>query len=48
VAAAAAQGSLVGGESLLVGGAPPTMKVHLHTDDPGRVQELAARFGSGS
>ncbi len=34
------------GESLLVIGAPPTIKVHVHTDDPQRVQELAARHGA--
>ncbi len=34
------------GESLLVIGAPPTIKVHIHTDDPERVQEIASRQGS--
>ena len=34
------------GESLLVIGAPPTIKVHVHTDNPDRVQEIAARHGS--
>ncbi len=33
------------GESLLVIGEPPTIKVHVHTDDPQRVQELASRHG---
>jgi uncharacterized protein len=33
------------GESLLVIGAPPTIKVHVHTDDPERVQEIAGRHG---
>lgn len=33
------------GESLLVIGAKPTIKVHIHTDDPQRVQELAAKHG---
>ncbi|HUA07753.1 MAG TPA: DAK2 domain-containing protein [Candidatus Acidoferrales bacterium] len=33
------------GESLLVIGAPPTIKVHIHTDDPDRVQALAGRHG---
>lgn len=33
------------GESLLVIGTPPTLKVHIHTDDPERVQELAGRYG---
>lgn len=34
------------GESLLVIGAPPTIKVHIHTDNPDRVQEIAGRHGS--
>ena len=34
------------GESLLVIGEPPTLKVHIHTDDPERVKELAGRFGT--
>jgi DAK2 domain fusion protein YloV len=34
------------GESLLVIGAEPTLKVHVHTDDPERVKEIAARHGS--
>ncbi|MGB6985811.1 MAG: DAK2 domain-containing protein [Candidatus Aquilonibacter sp.] len=33
------------GESLLVIGAPPTIKVHIHTDDPDRVQDLAGKHG---
>ena len=33
------------GESLLVVGAEPTIKVHVHTDDPERVQEIAAKLG---
>jgi DAK2 domain fusion protein YloV len=33
------------GESLLVIGAPPTIKVHVHTDDPDRVQDIAGRHG---
>jgi hypothetical protein len=33
------------GESVLVIGAPPTIKVHIHTDDPARVQEIAAGLG---
>jgi DAK2 domain fusion protein YloV len=34
------------GESLLVIGAPPTIKVHVHTDNPEKVKELAGRFGT--
>ncbi len=34
------------GESLLVIGDPPTIKVHVHTDNPERVQEIAARHGT--
>lgn len=34
------------GESLLVVGAPPTIRVHVHTDDPDRVKALASRCGS--
>lgn len=33
------------GESLLVIGAPPTLKVHIHTDDPARVREIASAYG---
>jgi DAK2 domain fusion protein YloV len=33
------------GESVLVIGAPPTIKVHIHTDDPARIQEIAAGHG---
>ncbi len=33
-------------ESLLVVGAPPTIKVHVHTDDPERVKAIAARHGT--
>jgi uncharacterized protein len=33
------------GESLLVIGAQPTIKVHVHTDDPQRVQDIAGRCG---
>jgi DAK2 domain fusion protein YloV len=34
------------GESLLVIGAPPTIKVHVHTDDPHVVQEIAGKHGA--
>ncbi|HEX3468287.1 MAG TPA: DAK2 domain-containing protein [Candidatus Elarobacter sp.] len=34
------------GDSLLVGGAAPTIKVHLHTADPEAVRTLAARHGT--
>jgi hypothetical protein len=34
------------GESLLVVGAIPTIKVHVHTDDPERVQEIARKHGT--
>ena len=34
------------GDSLLVVGAPPTIRVHVHTDEPERVKGLAARFGT--
>lgn len=34
------------GESLLVIGAPPTIKVHIHTDNPEKVKEFAARYGT--
>ncbi len=34
------------GESLVVIGAPPTIKVHIHTDDPERVQEIARDHGT--
>ncbi|MHB8178794.1 MAG: DAK2 domain-containing protein [Vulcanimicrobiaceae bacterium] len=33
------------GESLLVIGAPPTLKVHIHTDEPEKIRSIAARFG---
>jgi DAK2 domain fusion protein YloV len=33
------------GESLLVIGAEPTIKVHLHTDNPEKVKELASKHG---
>ncbi len=33
------------GESLVVIGAPPTIKVHIHTDDPEGVQEIAGQHG---
>ena len=33
------------GESLLVIGDPPTIKVHVHTDNPDKVQDLAAKHG---
>lgn len=33
------------GDSLIVAGAQPTIKVHIHTDDPDGVQALAARHG---
>ncbi|MHB8703053.1 MAG: DAK2 domain-containing protein [Candidatus Tyrphobacter sp.] len=33
-------------ESLLVVGAPPTIKVHVHTDEPERVRAVAARYGT--
>jgi DAK2 domain fusion protein YloV len=33
------------GESLLVIGAPPTIKVHVHTGAPERITEIAARYG---
>ena len=34
------------GESLLVIGDKPTIKVHLHTDNPDRVKELAGKHGT--
>ncbi|MHB8145843.1 MAG: DAK2 domain-containing protein [Vulcanimicrobiaceae bacterium] len=34
------------GESLVVIGAAPTIKVHIHTDDPERVQEIASKHGA--
>lgn len=34
------------GESLLVIGAPPTIKVHIHTDSPERVKEIAGKYGT--
>lgn len=33
------------GDSLIVAGAPPTIKVHVHTDDPDGVQAIAGRHG---
>ena len=33
------------GDSLIVAGAQPTLKVHVHTDDPDGVQAIAARHG---
>lgn len=36
------------GESLLVGGSPPTLKVHVHTDRPKRIENIAARYGSAT
>ncbi len=33
------------GDSLIVGGAQPTIKVHIHTDDPQAVQALAEKCG---
>jgi DAK2 domain fusion protein YloV len=33
------------GESLLVVGDAPTLRVHVHTDDPQRVQNVASRYG---
>lgn len=33
------------GESVIVAGLEPTLKVHLHTDDPEAVQSLARRYG---
>ncbi len=34
------------GESLLVIGEPPTLKVHVHTDDPAQIQALGAKYGT--
>lgn len=34
------------GDSLIVGGAKPTLKVHIHTDKPDAVQAIAARHGT--
>jgi DAK2 domain fusion protein YloV len=34
------------GESLLVVGGQPTIKVHVHTDNPEKVQEIAERHGT--
>lgn len=34
------------GESLLVVGSAPTIKVHVHTDEPERIKAVAARFGN--
>ncbi len=33
------------GESLLVIGAEPTIKVHLHTDNPEKIKEIAGKYG---
>src|SRR5579872_528758 len=33
------------GDSLIVAGAEPTIKVHVHTDDPSAVQAIAGRYG---
>jgi uncharacterized protein len=33
------------GESLIVADAQPSVKVHVHTDDPQRIASIAARFG---
>ena len=33
------------GDSLIVAGAQPTIKVHVHTDNPDAVQSIAAKFG---
>ncbi len=33
------------GESLIVAGAAPTIKVHIHTDNPEGVQAVASKFG---
>jgi DAK2 domain fusion protein YloV len=33
------------GDSLIVAGMEPTIKVHIHTDDPGAVQAIAGRYG---
>jgi len=34
------------GDSLIVAGAPPTIKVHIHTDNPDNVQAIAAKYGA--
>ncbi|HEY8314771.1 MAG TPA: DAK2 domain-containing protein [Candidatus Baltobacteraceae bacterium] len=34
------------GESLIVAGEPPTLKVHVHTDNPDGVQALAGKYGA--
>jgi DAK2 domain fusion protein YloV len=34
------------GDSLVVAGGPPTIKVHIHTDDPDGVQGIAGRHGA--
>ena len=34
------------GDSLIVAGEPPTLKVHIHTDDPAAVQALAEKHGA--
>jgi DAK2 domain fusion protein YloV len=34
------------GDSLIVAGAPPTIKVHIHTDDASAVAAIAARHGT--
>lgn len=35
-----------GGDSLIVAGASPLLKIHLHTADPDAALEIAARFGT--
>lgn len=35
-----------GGDSLIVAGERPTLKVHIHTDKPERVQRIAAKVGT--
>ncbi len=34
------------GDSLIVAGVAPTLKVHIHTADPDRVQDAAAKYGT--
>lgn len=34
------------GDSLIVAGAPPTIRVHIHTDNPDDVQAIAAKYGA--
>ncbi|MDQ6931443.1 MAG: DAK2 domain-containing protein, partial [Candidatus Eremiobacteraeota bacterium] len=34
------------GDSLIVAGAEPTLKVHVHTDEPEAVQSIAAKYGT--